>query len=827
MNPNSKITNILYDISIKHKIDDIIKDTLIEKKTDTKSVTKSDTKSDTKTDTKTVTKSDTKTKTNSDEKITKIEIDITNVVYKKTEYTYEFDYKTIDFKLTKQNMQKQITYTTQKIKEYYKSQITERNIKKQGQCIILIGHPGSGKSTIGNIVIDEYMTKNNQLSSKYNYDSFLSFDPDKILEFLPLYTKYAILDVDESSKIITINKAVVENGLIRKIIRKVTDNILDFILKNKYNFIYETLWRDREWYNMVFKKISLESGYNPSTCGNIYINILKTLNVDDAILGNKLRMYNIGRYVNDDFVKESWEQIDIYINDNVIYQDLEDLKTRNKIEYLPKCINHIIVEKKNDKTIELEIENVYINYDFKYKSIDTDEEDGEEDGEEDEEETSVLKQEIEDDLKYTKNMIYESEFLIKPRNIFSIQVNKQLKLEKTMTHTVYHNEKLIQTLFIYPINQELDGTRDIETTYDLVDGVTKLHILSYTIQKDEVLKPYIEYHFAKSSKESGRLGNTLYSPYIKYDKSKTVMEQCIEYLREITLDKEGNKYSDEELIKNYIGLTKISSKNYFVFFEIPTRIKDIDIIKSEQQFGWWTTIDEIVNERNSVNFPIMKHIYDFFQKNPSFCNLLKVDTETNKYEVIETPKVCFHGTNKETIPLIQEYGMKPASVKPMMGPYYYFGLFRKAVRYAAWTSDKQKRYNDDGKQIADENGKYYDVGGIIRFNVFLGHIKAFLNHDLDPKDKSEQYKEKAKIDPEYENKILRMHDHEGKWVNDDRKYDTAYVGRAKLSDGSKFMTNPEFVIKDYDSVNYMSYYHIDSETIPSKWNAKATNYMIL
>jgi hypothetical protein len=32
MNPNSKITNILYDISIKHKIDDIIKDTLIEKK---------------------------------------------------------------------------------------------------------------------------------------------------------------------------------------------------------------------------------------------------------------------------------------------------------------------------------------------------------------------------------------------------------------------------------------------------------------------------------------------------------------------------------------------------------------------------------------------------------------------------------------------------------------------------------------------------------------------------------------------------------------------------------------------------------------------------
>ena len=72
--------------------------------------------------------------------------------------------------------------------------------------------------------------------------------------------------------------------------------------------------------------------------------------------------------------------------------------------------------------------------------------------------------------------------------------------------------------------------------------------------------------------------------------------------------------------------------------------------------------------------------------------------------------------------------------------------------------------------------------------------------------------------------ILRLHDHGGKWAEEN--YDTVYVGRVKLEDGNIFMTNPEFVCKNYDHVSYLSYHYIDVKTIPEMWNPKSNEYQI-
>ena len=79
--------------------------------------------------------------------------------------------------------------------------------------------------------------------------------------------------------------------------------------------------------------------------------------------------------------------------------------------------------------------------------------------------------------------------------------------------------------------------------------------------------------------------------------------------------------------------------------------------------------------------------------------------------------------------LILTQGLRKSTLYAMMGPYYYFGTFRKSVRYAGWTSTYQMR-EIDGNPISDAEGRY-NRGTIIRFAVFVGEMTALLNHSYE------------------------------------------------------------------------------------------------
>ena len=167
----------------------------------------------------------------------------------------------------------------------------------------------------------------------------------------------------------------------------------------------------------------------------------------------------------------------------------------------------------------------------------------------------------------------------------------------------------------------------------------------------------------------------------------------------------------------------------------------------------------------------------------------------------------------------------------MMGPYYYFGTFRKAVRYAGWTSTYKPRKMGD-KFIADENG-LYEKGGIVRFALFLGKTKAFLNLPYDDDDYSERYYNRIRLNPtnkSYEDLKLKLHDHDGKWA---KNYDSAYVGRTRLANGGLLMKNQEFITRSFEQQNILTYHELDKQTLvydkrqqKFKWDPNYNKYQI-
>lgn len=757
----------------------------------------------------------------------------TNVKYdSSTEYTYIVDYKPFDLKLTTSAIKKQVAYCVEKIKQQYIKQLESNKYNtKQHKCIFLIGHPGSGKSVYGKYIIEEHI-KNGLLRPENTYETFLRLDPDIVLSVLPVYKKYVILDQDEATKTITINRALIENRIIRKIMRDVNDILYDFIVSNGYNFIYETLWRDRDWYNKIYSEIGMKYKYNDETGGLIIMNLLKTETVEDAIYGITQRISNTGRFIDEEFVKSMWELSTKYMNADILLGDVQEMFDNNKIKEMPLQVNNIVISTKKDEYI-LHINERYIDepkitsheHDIdmklspkKQSVIKTD---------------KTLLDTLKTDISKDMNkLMFDSVFRTKPKSIFH-NTNTYIKHRNYKDFVQIHNGTERVLHYTYPIQNEVDHITediDIQSEYGFINGETKLHMMVYTYHLNDTLYPYLEYFMAKTSPKLKKMKDILCFPNIKYTEDSSVLTQCSKYLSKLLLKESGDRYSESEIHDNYVGIKELKGNNYMLFFYIPNRAPDMDMISRQQKVGWWTTIDEIVNERHSVNFPVLKSFYTFFQSNPTFCNLLQLDIDTKKAFIMDTPKVVYHGTTKEIIPKIQTFGMRYASVNPMLGPYYYFGLFRKAIRYACWTSDRKERKDDDGNIIADKNGKYFDVGGIIRFCIFPKNMKALLNHPLDAKDKSDEYKTKIKgatqdtID--YENSILRLHDHTGKWAESGEEYDSIYVGRAKLENGDTFMTNPEFVVKDYDNVSYMSCYHVDSKTIPDKWNARSNEYMI-
>ena len=261
----------------------------------------------------------------------------------------------------------------------------------------------------------------------------------------------------------------------------------------------------------------------------------------------------------------------------------------------------------------------------------------------------------------------------------------------------------------------------------------------------------------------------------------------------------------------------------YVFYETPfVGDAEVPLVLETNQY-WWCILDEIINYRMALYFPIQSSVTTIFLKNTDLCYLLDGTTRL----ALDIPSIGYHGTTNNIAKIIANHGMLP-SRNAMMGQYYYFGSFRKAVRYAAWTSDYKKRVDEKtGEMIAGSDGRYMVPGGIVRMVVFMGRTRVFLNHADEPEDRSELMRKRVAENPssrEYEETVVRLHDHEGKWTEN---YDSAYVGRVALPRGGLFVSNPEWIVKSAEQYQTVSRHELRMDSLKPNWDAEYDGYRIV
>lgn len=363
--------------------------------------------------------------------------------------------------------------------------------------------------------------------------------------------------------------------------------------------------------------------------------------------------------------------------------------------------------------------------------------------------------------------------------------------------------------YSYPIKESLQ--QDFETI-SLEEKKTKIHLCIYNVNMSGP-EPFLQYLLYKSNKSQG---DKVMFPFIKYSGSDDVMTFTKKFIGKIIDGFDMSIESD--------GFITIGS-HHFIFFNVGEIVNTINKNMRSNKL-WWTLLYEIVNIRKLTNFPILNYVTELFLQNTYLLRLLN-----GKNVPYQLPNVGYHGTYYTLAEFVETFGLQRSSLNRMLGPYYYFGTFRKAVRYAGWTSTYKPRYVND-VLITDEDGRYKELsieeknpGAIIRFALFLGKTKVFLNQPTDKDDVTEEeMKDFERMERKPWNYYTRkLHDYSGKWAEE---YNSAYVGVNILENGKKNASNPEIIVKEYEQQMILSSHRLDVSSLQANWEPLYEDYQI-
>lgn len=376
--------------------------------------------------------------------------------------------------------------------------------------------------------------------------------------------------------------------------------------------------------------------------------------------------------------------------------------------------------------------------------------------------------------------------------------------QKEVQQEEQQEDKGVDTFTIQP--EQLDSIAPIEkcilAVYDTMTNIdeiehenvevkTKLHLVVLATKCTDYGIPFVECFLMNPQNKE------LMIPYKKYSGRKEVHETMNDFAKSLTM-KGG---------KGIVGYIKQDGEYYFIYDAGLMENKVKKQPKARKSSNWWTLPREIVDIGNVCNIPINMKARELFERNVTLCKIFNNTEDKVPYEI---PTVGYHGTHTLVMPHVCENGLLASSLNSMLGPYYYFGSFRKAVRYAGWTSTFAERSLGDVK-ISNKFGRM-NSGSILRFVVFTGKSQCLLNHPLDKDDNStvvQTRRNEGKLD-QWEAVTLKLHDHDGMWT---MNYDSCFVGRSRLENGGRFMSNPEFTVKYKSQYMLLSHHILNQSTL--------------
>jgi hypothetical protein len=190
--------------------------------------------------------------------------------------------------------------------------------------------------------------------------------------------------------------------------------------------------------------------------------------------------------------------------------------------------------------------------------------------------------------------------------------------------------------------------------------------------------------------------------------------------------------------------------------------------------------------------------------------------------IIETPESVYYGDYYKKIGIIGGLGMPRSSPYSSLGPYFYFGNYDRALRYAAITTNG-KPLEIMGEKITIKDSPVYTKGGMVKFAIFLGKSKVMFNLPDDPKDESDLSLELAEKRL-FIKDSLRLRDNKGRWTTE---YNSVvqpdlYIYDRELKFDRKL--DAAFIIEFFDQQIPINYAYFKTDHI--KQNKKTTFYNV-
>lgn len=255
-------------------------------------------------------------------------------------------------------------------------------------------------------------------------------------------------------------------------------------------------------------------------------------------------------------------------------------------------------------------------------------------------------------------------------------------------------------------------------------------------------------------------------------------------------------------------LDKLSDKGHFLdnrtlylFFDYRPDNEDTFLFMFPVQS--FVLADEIMNHRMVCRTAISIDVLDFFTRHNEFLYL-----QNHQGKIYESPVVAYRGTYAENAQFMSMFGVSCSQNDAVMGPYYYFTDYINAMKQGVVPTNEQLANHEFKKYLTADNK--YRKGAVLRFALFLGTTKVILNRPSDNIDES-QMKQQLLSSQETSSLArltMRITDYDSTWTN---QYDSVYVGKINLDDGTKYINTPFWVVKDYNQQTYLSCHSIDRQ----------------
>lgn len=330
-------------------------------------------------------------------------------------------------------------------------------------------------------------------------------------------------------------------------------------------------------------------------------------------------------------------------------------------------------------------------------------------------------------------------------------------------------KKIQETSNVNEINYHLDS---LNQTID-VEKENTVFICIYTIQKKKTINPYILYLLYNDNEK-------MTFPYFKYD-SGELLNICNEKVSSI-LD---SSYKFKGFLKQ--------DKHIYSFYELENDSYIPSLIEKTDKW-WFALIYEICYLKKLLHFDIEQSVISCFINNP-FLTLL-YDNNNVSHEV---PLSLYKGSYKNELKYLFSFGSRQSiSSKLLHGQYYYYYSYDSACRYGLWTID----FKENNPHTDNNYGRYIE-GGIVRYAVFVGNTKVFINTNT--QDNSSNILDKYK----------KISDNKGLWAYE---YDSVFIGDVIIDQHTHI--GYRYTIKSNDQIDSLSYHYLDKSEIGLMYNSK-------